>query len=196
MLSLRAPARPRFTVISGTRDVETAIEITIAWDDTTLHVAHLGDDPHDRRGARTSRFVLSDELPPGVRGFAVPSGSIAVPGGELLVDHPDGVAVVVPLDARATFVDRGRVVTREEALRRGVIERDAARGAFLFPLIEGRRCRFGAGRLHVEVARVEAGEPVGKPIARFRRSHWAILAVTAMLHAIVVAAIVALPSVH
>ena len=181
-----APDRPHFTVISGARP--GVVEITIAWDEVTLHVAHV--DP------RKSRFVLSDDLSPGTRGFAVPRDTIAVPGGELLVGHPRGVAVVVPLEARATFVDRGRVLGRDDAIRRGVVERDATRGALLFPLIEGRLCRFGAGKLHVEVASVDAGEPVGKPIVRLRRSHWAILAVSAMLHAIVVAAIVALPSLH
>ena len=185
-----APDRSHLTVISGALAAREArvVEITIAWDDVTLHVAHV--DP------RKSRFVLSDDLPAGARGFAVPRDTIAVPGGELLVDHARGVAVVVPMDARATFVDRGRVLGRDEAIRRGVVERDASHDALLFPLIEGRRCRFGAGKLFVEIASVDAGEPVGKPIARFRRSHWAILAVSAMLHAIVVAAIVSLPSLH
>jgi hypothetical protein len=174
------------------------IEVAIAWGSTTLHVAHV---PTSKRPS-SSRFVLSDELPPGARGFAVPRGPLITPGGELLVDHGDasdhtlGIAVVVPVAARATFVDRGKVFSREEALRRGIVESDEVLGALLFPLARGRRCRFSAGELEVEVGAVEREEAIGKPAVAFRRSHWAILAVAAMLHAIVLAAIVALPSVH
>lgn len=189
--ALLADPRPPLRMIEGGAlragpGAKTAwIEVTIAWEDTTLHVAHV------RAG---ERFVLAENVPRAARGFAVPRGTIGAPGGELLVDHHGQIAAMIPDDARATFVEGGRVRTRVEAMHRGTLVRSDEHDAWIFELHAGRRCRFAAGALRVEIAVVEPGVAVGKPIVALRKSHWAILAISAMLHAIVLAAILGLPS--
>lgn len=183
--ALRATPVPHLRAVAPPRVAPCApwIELTIAWGDTTLLVAHL------RAG---ERFVLGDAVPPGVRGFVAPGAA-----RELLVPHGALVAAVVPDLGRASFFEGGRVRSGREVLARGAAVASTSPDAphALFPLTAGSRCRWTAEGLTVQIAAVGATEPVGRGSVRLRRSHWAILAVSLALHALIVAAILGLPSV-
>ena len=146
----------------------TWVEVSLSWGNTPLLVHHLKSP---------SGYVLHD----------VPGDAS---GLEVIVEHDGRMAALVPDDATVTLVVDGRVMFRRDALRAGLLVRDARHeGAALFTIERGRRCRFEARGLVVQVEGVagEATTPNLRP--RLTRTDWIILAISAVLHVAAIAAI-------
>jgi hypothetical protein len=102
-----------------------------------------------------------------------------IPGGPIVIDR-DGVPHVRVTDRakNASFVmANGRT-------SRGVRVADAN----LFPLLRGHRARFALGPLNVEIAAIDLPPP--PPTPRWWRLQWALLIVSLLLNAIVIALVV------
>lgn len=99
-----------------------------------------------------------------------------IPGGPLVIDR-DGVPHV-------RITERARnlsLVMANGRTARGVRTPDAT----LFPLYRGHRAHFELGPLTVDVAAIELPPPLPEP--RWWRLQWALLAVSLLLNAIVIA---------
>ncbi len=155
------------------------VEVAIAWGACPLRVVHL---------QTPARFVISDTVPAGARGFAAPLAEQGLAGGDVVIDRGGAAFARVPAASRHAWftLPTGRTHGKSDGERAGLVARDAD-GALLFELRLGRRCRFDLGTITVEVAAIEAPEP--QPTSPWVRWQWALLAVSVALNAIVIAAL-------
>ena len=181
----RRPRPLHLRVVPRPRDegaTPTWTEVSLSWGTTPLHVHHL---------KRPGGYVLADALRPGEDGFVVAASAGEAARLSILVERDGAVFARIPDSTSATLVVDGRVLFRREAQRASWLERDALHpGASLFRIERGRRCRFEARGLVVQIEGVASeAEPLNlRP--RLTRADWTILAISAALHVAAIAAIV------
>jgi hypothetical protein len=163
-------------------EAPTWIEVSLSWGTTPLHVQHL---------TRACGYVLADALQPNEEGYVVAARPGEPPRLPILVERDGATFAQVPDEATVTLVVDGRVLFRRDALRAGLLEGDELHpGATLFRIDRGRRCRFEARGLVVQLEGVEgeAAPPNLRP--RLTRTDWIVLAISAVLHVAAITALV------
>jgi hypothetical protein len=162
-------------------DAETAIEITILWGSSVVHVAHL---------APPRAFYVGEDSRPGAEtDFLIPSEKHGAGRAPLVLVDGGMPRVVVPAGATGTWRDRGERRPLEQVADDGEPCAELA-GARTLPLARGARAEIRAGDFTYRIAAVARGKPVARGLfAATDRSVPAYFGLSLLAHAAMVGAL-------